>query len=249
MLHEKAYCNEGLGAGYFLPLCNAVQTLWRRMGYLRLKGSTAGPQVQQCSTQNCLQRETSLLNTMAGCIFSISKGRISADGAFLHPQLQHSHGDFFPLRPTSVSSAASLSHCFLALPWASQRTWLCPLSSQTMDSNYLHPLPALHAQLSQDTTLMGMWQQLHQWTTRWVCDTICPHGSLSTLGTLSSPLFLVCTKSSQGLRSWETHFFSWLHRYLGTKMFLTPLQWSEVLHCLWRLGCWILHLSPLRHFP
>lgn len=97
MLQEKSYCHEGLGAGYFLLLCNAVQTLRRPMGYLRLKGSTAGPQVQQCSTPYYLQRETRLLSTMAGCVFSISKGRISADGAFPHPQLQHSHGDFFSL--------------------------------------------------------------------------------------------------------------------------------------------------------
>lgn len=97
MLQEKAYCHEGLGAGYFLPLCNAVQTLQRSTGYLRLKGSTAGPQVQQCSTQNYLQREARLLRTMAGCVFSMSKGRVSTDGAFPHPQLQHTHGDFFPL--------------------------------------------------------------------------------------------------------------------------------------------------------
>lgn len=150
---------------------------------------------------------------------------------------------FFPLHPTSVSSAASLSHCFLALPWAPQRTWLCPLSSQTMGwrTAIIFALCLLCMPNSAKIPL------------RWVCDTNCPNGSLSTLGTLSSPLVLVCTKSSQGLRSWETHSFSWLHGYLGTKMFLSDtftVIWSVTQQRdLWRLGCWILHLSPLHHFP
>lgn len=135
---------------------------------------------------------------------------------------------FFPpyVQPTfpllQISAVAS---------WSFHR-WLHPFSSQTsggegqqLSSPFACSVCAAQIGI---TTLVGLWYQL----------LLPPHPrSFSISGTPRSPLILVCTKSSQGSRSWEAPSSSWLQGHLGTKMLVsaTFAVWSTEFYKVWAI--------------
>lgn len=170
---------------------------------------------------------------------------ISKDGLFPLPELHHSPSRFcFPLCPTSIAFAANLSCCLLAFPWAPQRAWFHPLSSQTSVGWRAQTTLLLCLLCVPNSDVISpLW---------WVWGTNCAPRSLSISGTPGSSLVLVCIKSSKGSRSWEALSSLWLQGHLGTEMLViaTLAVWSAEVYKVWTIkSCTLVPFAVSHKFP
>lgn len=176
---------------------------------------------------------------MSRCVLSFSEERISKDEAFFRSGLHHSPSGFFPpLCPASLCLAANLSCCFLAFPWAPQRSWLHLLYNQTSGSEGQQPsfFACCMGQLRRDiTTLVGQWYQL-------------PAQVALDLTTQGDLWFWYAPKAPRA-QNLGKHFplpdskGIWVSKCWSLPPLLSDLQMFT------KSGYWILHLSLLLSIP